>query len=215
MLSKKTKQVNIAIYPKITRKIISNAILSPDINDLNKLIKKMKEGYGDIIYLDLKHDITLQYHGRFKSFIIGIGINPNNENQPKLKLLRIDTRKDKNHTNKKNVFSQKLSKTATHIHWNNTIITYFIDKITTKTTKTKKYYETILTQILAENDLFDKTMLKEAVPYDLFEKILEVYQRDKNIDNYFEIIIEPNAKNTLRDLLNQILAKELLIFKNK
>lgn len=97
-----------------SKKLLKTVRFTPKQSDIDSLKEKISCGYGDIICLNKEHDLYIQYHGIFQSFLIGIGINPINSNQPDVKLLRIETKLEKTHELKK--FKGKKP-TKAHIHW--------------------------------------------------------------------------------------------------
>lgn len=201
------------IYQIKTKKIISKINFSPNLIELKQLKEKIQQGFGELIFLNQKNNLTIQYHGKFKSFIVGLGINPNNESQPEQILLRIDSRNDQNHLNKNNAFSSKLNSNNIHIHWNNTFIPLFLEIIDNKTKPIKKDYDFILKKIYINNTTLNENDLKEAIPFELFSKLVKATNKDKSISQYFEITLEDFKSYDPLSLLNKIINKELPILK--
>jgi len=202
-----------AAYPIKTKKIISKIDFSPDPKALKQLKEKIKQGFGKLIFLNQKNKLTIQFHGKFKSFIIGIGINPDNESQPEQILLRIDSRNDQNHINKNNAFSNKLNSNKIHIHWNNSFIPLLLKVIDNQTKNIKKDYALILKKIYTNTPSISENDLKEAIPFKLFSKIVKSKDENKSISQYFEITLENSNSYDSLKLLNKIINKKLSIFK--
>ena len=95
------------VYPDLTAKIIKKIEFKLPDSRLNELLSNMKDGYGSMVSLNKEVGLMLQYHGRFESFLIGMGINDDNPNQPDLNLLRIDTSVEKTHKNKTMAFLEE------------------------------------------------------------------------------------------------------------
>jgi hypothetical protein len=203
--------IKMDIYPKKTKDILSQINFLPNPIELKELKEKMREGFGGLLFLNQRNNLTMQYHGRFKSFTIGFGINPNNKFQPEQILLRIDTKNDQNHLNKNNAFSNELNSNKVHTHWNNTFIPFFLKEINDKTKPTNKDYHLILKKIYTKNHDISEENLKEAISFKLFSKLIK--SKNKNIDQYFEITLEKISSYNQINLLKIIINKKLLSFK--
>ena len=199
------------IYSKKTKDILSQIDFLPNSIELKELEEKMQQGFGGLLFLNKKNNLTIQYHGRFKSFIIGLGVNPNNKFQPEQILLRIDTKNDQNHLNKNNAFSNELNSNKVHIHWNNILIPFLLKEVDDKTKSTNKNYDLILKKICTKNKNILEEDLKEAIPFKLFSKLIKA--KNKNIDQYFEITLEEFSSYKQISLLKKIINKELSFFK--
>ena len=103
-----------SVSPQASIKLLKDIQFNPKEDDLLSLKKQMSEGYGKLICLNKKQKLFLQYHGKYETFLIGLGINPTNSHQPDVKLLRIDL--DLEETHKLKEFKGKKPK-STHIHW--------------------------------------------------------------------------------------------------
>jgi uncharacterized protein YktA (UPF0223 family) len=205
--------IEMNIYSKKTKNILSKTDFLPDTIKLKELEEKMRQGFGGLLYLNKNNNLTIQYHGRFKSFTIGLGINPNNKFQPEQILLRIDTKNDQNHLNKNNAFSNELNSNKVHIHWNNTFIFFLLKEIDEKTKSTNKDYHLILKKICTKNQNISEENLKEAIPFKLFSKLIKAKNKKKSIDQYFEITLEEFSSYKQINLLKRIINKELSFFK--
>ena len=102
------------ITPKFSKNFLKKVKFNVDPNEITSLQDKIKKGYGQLICLSKKHNLFLQYHGVFNSFLIGIGINPENPNQPDIKLLRIELIVEKTHEKSKLNGEIPL---GPHTHW--------------------------------------------------------------------------------------------------
>ena len=200
-------------YLKKSKEIISRSKFNPSQKDKDKLIECIKEGYGKLITLNKNANITMQYHGRFKSFIIGLGINPNNAYQPEVILFRIDTIMDENHKNGNYIFSKNISQNQVHIHWNNSYIKYIVEELNSKIIESKNSYEFIINNIYKNNNLSDKD-LRKGIPNHLFKDLIINYGSSQIINNYYEITLEKNASIDPLILFEQIINQELTFFKN-
>jgi len=158
------------VYPKLTKKILNKIEFKLKEDEISLMIERIKKRYGLLICLNEIHQIYLQYHGRFNSFLIGWEINPENENQPYQKLVRIDTMSGANYK-EKSAFSNKLLHTK-HIHWYNTILDKFVRKNSFNAEiKNKTQYNKIIFDLINDKPVLTKRVIKQAVPYDLFLKL--------------------------------------------
>ena len=73
---------NKAIFPSISLNILKKIKFTCSEEEITELVKGIRKGYAPMISLNHELDLRLQFHGRFNSFLIGFGVNPDNENQP-------------------------------------------------------------------------------------------------------------------------------------
>ena len=201
------------VFPHLTANILKKIEFKLPDSRLNELLSNMKDGYGSIVPLNEEIGLMLQYHGRFKSFLIGIGINDDNPNQPDLNLLRIDTNVESTHKNQTMAFLGDNKLTGQHFHWYNSFYRIFINQETFNLTKpTKDIYSTIIKIFLEHNkDLnFNNQLLEQAVPYQNFVKLCDLVKNKKRQlreDGY--VTIHKNLKKSPNVIIKQILNREL------
>src|SRR3989344_1653108 len=164
-------------YSKLTIRTLSKIHFDISKKELNILLKRITNGYGTIVELNKTFNIMLQYHGRFKSFLIGIGINYENPGQPDFKLLRIDTIVESTHHSTNAVFLGETKIEGPHFHWYNSVYAMFLSqKIFNLSNPNEAIYEGIIKFLLEKkkNLNLNKNIIKEALPYEEFIKLCEL-----------------------------------------
>ena len=201
------------VFPDLTSNIIKKIEFKLSDSRLNELLSNMKDGYGSIVPLNEEVGLMLQYHGRFESFLIGMGINDDNPNQPDLNLLRIDTSVEKTHKNKTMAFLGENKLTGPHFHWYNSFYRIFTSQGTFNLTKpTRDIYSAIIKIFLEHNKNlnFNSQLLEQALPYPHFVQLCNfVINKKRQLREDGYITIHKNLKKSPNAVLNQILNREL------
>ena len=202
------------IFPKLAKSILSKIDFNISTQDKALLDQNMKEDYGAIVNLSKDFDLWLQYHGRFKSFLIGFGINAENANQPDFKLLRIETFPESTHDAGSMAFIGNVRVSGPHIHWYNQFYRMFLNSGTKKPEDVNEdLYSKKIKQFLADNNLrlFNEDLVKKAVPYSSFlrlYKLINVDRRKMREDGY--VTITPKLPRNPKQLLGQILERKII-----
>ena len=201
------------VFPDLTTNILKKIEFNLPDSRLNELLSNMEDGYGSIVPLNEEVGLMLQYHGRFESFLIGMGINDNNPNQPDLNLLRIDTNVERTHKTKTMAFLGENKLTGQHFHWYNSFYRIFINQGTFNLTKpTRDIYSAIIKIFLEHNKNlnFNNQLLEQAVPYQHFVKLCYlVINKKRRLREDGYITIHKNLKKSPNAVLKQILNREL------
>lgn len=174
----------------------------------------MDKGFGLIINLNKEFDLTLQYHGRFESFLIGFGISPDNINQPNIKLLRIETNVEKTHNQDIMAFLNKVKIRGPHIHWYNSFYKLFVNPhIFDIKNPNRKVYNHIVKTILDNKQYsnFSIDLLNEALPYNLFIRLCYLVVKEGRVlrEDGDITVSETLSKDTTK-MFNQILDKRFI-----
>ena len=195
-------------YPKLTIRTLSKIHFDISKKELTGLLKRITNGYGTIVELNKIFNITLQYHGRFKSFLIGIGINDENPNQPDFKLLRIDTIVESTHNGTNATFLGATKIEGPHFHWYNGVYVMFLSQ---KIFDLSNPDEGIIKFLLEKkkNLNLNKNIIKEALPYEEFIKLCELFIEKKHLMRDEYITTNEKLQTNPKVVLNQILKREV------
>ena len=202
------------IFPKLSKRILNKIDFSISAQNMILLNQNMKDDYGAIVNLNKDFDLWLQYHGRFKSFLIGFGINPENANQPDFKLLRIETFPESTHNDNSMAFIGNINVDGPHIHWYNQFYRMFTNSgIKNLKEVNKDLYSKKIKQFLIGNHLkfINDDLVKKAVPYSSFLRLHKLINVDRKMvreDGY--ITINSELQSNPKQLLRQILQKEIV-----
>jgi len=199
------------VSPSISKEFLEKTEFLVSNEEHKLLLEKIDEGLGLLINLNSSKNLKLQYHGRFESFLIGIGINPENKNQPHIKLVRIDTNVESSHNKQNSQFFEPERIKGPHLHWYNSIYPRLVslEDIERGTINLQQYNESIKVFLGSISSCLDYTCIEAICP---LQKVNELCRRqNKNrqeIREDIEISVVSKRKKSPRDILNQILDRE-------
>ena len=201
------------IFPELSQSILKKIEFSISREDLIDISIKLKEGYGTIVNLNKSFNLNLQYHGRFKSFLIGFGINSENQNQPDVKMLRVDTAVESTHNDGTTCFLGENKIQGPHLHWYNSFYRVFLNQgIFNLREPNIGIYNKIIELFIENNRLnINAIILKRAVPYTIFLDLCKfIIKGEKKFREDCYVTSNKKLKKNPADVLKQILNKEVL-----
>ncbi|MCX6709492.1 MAG: hypothetical protein NTV63_00860 [Candidatus Woesearchaeota archaeon] len=198
-------------FPELTESILKKVSFNITKRDLNNLLRSIKKGHGNIVNLNKDYSLKIQYHGRFKSFLIGFGINEENPFQPDFKLVRVETIVEKTHTTGTMAFLGESKLKGPHLHWYNNFYGFFVNEMWHLRKPTESGYKRIIKMLINNEKLnFSDNLLKRAVPYNIFVKLFNlVILKRKTLRNDGYITIDEKLKENPKKILGQIINREL------
>jgi len=202
------------LFPELSRSILKKIKFNISREDLIDVSSKLKEGYGTIVNLNELSNLKLQYHGRFKSFLIGFGINPENPNQPDLKMLRFDNSVESTHNDGTMCFLGRNKIKGPHIHWYNSFYSVFLNQGIFNLREPNRMIYNKIIELFIENNKnlnLNANLLQKSVSYSIFLDLCKFIIKEKRkLREDGHITSNNKLKNDPVDMLKQILNKEFL-----